>query len=85
MTSQLNVALICKLTGSLMCLAYYLTFIYVSFYNQALADILWPGAGIYVCTVRVFCARSALSMPSQVNSKILVFFAKINGGETSFH
>ena len=65
MTSQLNVAFICKLTGSLMWLAYYFTFIYVCFYNQAVADILSPGAGIEclycACILCKVCAKHALA------------------------
>ena len=48
MTSQLNVALIHKLCGSLMCLAYFLHVhdIHGCLYNQALADVRSTGAGV---------------------------------------
>ena len=46
MSSQLNVALFCKLRGLLMCLAYLLTCFSRMFYNQALADHRSTGAGI---------------------------------------
>ena len=54
MTSQLNVALICKLCGSLMCLA----FLTGVFYNQALADVRSTGAWIKC----LFCSSSNLNL-----------------------
>ena len=48
MTSQLNVALICKLPGSLMCLAYFFVVhvIHRLLYNLILADVWLTGAVI---------------------------------------
>ena len=46
MTSQLNVALIHKLRGSSICLAYFLTCYPWMLYNQALVDVRSTGAGI---------------------------------------
>ena len=45
-TSQLYMALIRKLRGSLMCVAYFRHVILVCLYNLALADIRLTGAGI---------------------------------------
>ena len=46
MTSQLNVALICKLRGKLMCLIYFWRDILGCLYNLALADVWSTGARI---------------------------------------
>ena len=53
MTSQLNVALICELSGSFMCLAYFV--IYECCHNQALADVRSTGAGIKC----LYCSASS--------------------------
>ena len=45
-TSQLNVGLICKLRGSLMCLAYFLTCYPWVFVQPGTADVRSTGAGI---------------------------------------
>ena len=50
-TSQLNVALIRKLSGPLMCLAYFLSVLHGRLYNQANAHARLTGAGIIFCTV----------------------------------
>ena len=46
MTSQLNLALIRKLLGSLMCLAYCYDMLSTSLYDQAMADVRSTGAEI---------------------------------------
>ena len=46
MTSQLNVTLIRKLRGSLVCLAYFLTCNSLVFFDQAMEDVRSTGAGI---------------------------------------
>ena len=51
MTSQLNIALISKLRGSLMCLAFFLHVIQGCLYNQAMADVQLKVQDLNVCTV----------------------------------
>ena len=86
MTSQLNVAVIHKLRGSLMCLAYFLT-CYPCLYNQALAD-LWLTGGenkcLYCRWVRyiLWCSFSFILLlllvqplkQSQVPSSVLLLY-----------
>ena len=50
MASQLNVALIHKLRGSLMCLAYFFAW-YPCLYNQEMSHVWSIGAGNKLCSI----------------------------------
>ena len=68
MTSQMKVALIRKVRGSLMCLAYFFLTCYpLEFQNQALADVRSTGSGIKC----LYCKRYLI--PQSNTSKNISF------------
>ena len=64
MTLEMNVALIHKLRGSLMCLTCFWHVIYRCLYNQALADVRSTGAGIKY----IFCITLHVVAKTQESS-----------------